>query len=190
MRVYILFLTSIILISCSSGAKTLNYDYLSKSSFKYYQPLKPVDLKGKSFRLNVIDKRASNKVSCSEITLSKNPELDGEKGFAYFKDYLTGMFQRNNGKISQEDGQEIEIELLGLSNEIYGFTYVRTFGLVEFIAYIDGNEKKYCSEMKTGDEDSPVPSLVLTEKSGARMQVSGSVRRAFDEFFSDLSDMN
>lgn len=190
MRVYLLILTSIILISCSSGAKTLNYDYLSKSSFQYYEPLKPVDLKGKSFRLSIIDKRVLNKVSCSEIALSKNPELDGEKGLTYFKDYLTGMFQRNNGKISQEDGREIEIELLGLSSEIYGFAYVRTFGLVEFIAYVDGNEKKYCSEMKTGDDDSPVPGLVLTANSGARMHVAGSVRRAFDEFFNDLSDMN
>ena len=190
MRVCILILTSLILISCSSGAKTLNYDYLSKSKFQYYEPLKPVDLNGKSFRINVIDKRAENKISCSEIAITEDPELDGEKGLNYFRDYLMGMIQRNNGKIGQEDGRAIKIELLGLSNEIYGFAYVRTFGLVEFIAYFDGNEKKYCSEMKTGDEDSPVGALVLTAKSGARMHLSGSVRRAFDEFFNDLSTMN
>ena len=191
MRWLLIIIVAFVLCACSSVTNTLKYGYLPGSKYQYYTPLNPVDLKGKSYRLTISDRRTSNRISCTEIILPRDTELEGDIGFDYFSNYLKAMIEENNGKIDQENGQEIKIELLGISNQLHGFAYLRIWGLVEFSASVDGNEKAYCSAMGDGDHDAPVGKFsVDTRKGASRKLVSGSVRRAFEEFMHDLSKMN
>lgn len=187
MRLSLLFFTILLLTSCASGSGYLNYDYLPKSKYKYYKPNNSQDLKQSKFSLHFIDNRASDLISCSEITLPRDSDLEGEAGFSYFKNYLRAMIEESNGVLDQDSGKEITVELTGISSESYGFMVVKLFALVEFKAKVDGEEKTYCSEMVDDDEDSPIGPLIWTETSALRSLVSGSVRRVFEEFVQDLS---
>ena len=100
------------------------------------------------------------------------------------------MIEANNGMIDQENGQKIQIELMGLSSEKYGFVVERYFGMVEFVASVNGKKKNYCAEMTGEDEDSPIGAMVMSGQYARRDVLSGSVRRALEDFVRDLSAMN
>ena len=189
MRWFILVVFAIFMVSCSSAA-VMRYDYLPKSNYKYYAPLQTVDLKKNRYKLNIIDKRGRDKISCSQISLSKDLGLEGEKGLSFFKHYLMGMIEENNGVIDQENGKEIHIELNGISGRSYGFVVINIFGLVEFVTHVDGKTKTYCSEMNDDDEGSPLGGMVLTASGAERDMASASVRRTFQELMRDLSTFN
>ena len=83
------------------------------------------------------------------------------------------MIEANKGIFDQENGQEIKVELSGLSSTEYGFVYVRTYGFVEFTVNYHGKVKSYCSVTETGGENAPVDrnSWHLTRAHAARVYV-------------------
>jgi hypothetical protein len=82
------------------------------------------------------------------------------------------------------------VELSGLSAEYQGFGYVRVYGLVEFKASFGDFHKTYCSQMADGDEGAPVGKYAFDTRKGAlRKMVSGSTRRALEEFMRDIVEV-
>ncbi|PKL84544.1 MAG: hypothetical protein CVV22_12445 [Ignavibacteriae bacterium HGW-Ignavibacteriae-1] len=173
----------------SSCAKVLYYGYLPGSNFKYYQPIEKVDLEGKRINLIVNDSRFSkNSIKCSEIELDGDTELEGAKGFEYFKNYCKAMIEFNNGKCDSTSQDTLFVNLNGLSAKYKGFGYVNVYGLIEFEAHGLGilNET-YCSEMVDGDDDAPLQSYsIATRKTALRKMVSGSTRRALEKLIKDI----
>lgn len=168
--------------------ETLHYGYLPGGSYQYYAPISKVDLKGEKFNIEVIDNRKGFNIACSNFRLDRNTELEGETGFNFFKAYVRAMIEANNGIVDPESDNIIRIELTGLSAQYQGFGYVKVYGLVEFNAFVESFQKTYCSVMVDGDEDAPVGKFAFDTRKGAlRKLVSGSSRRALEEFMHDLS---
>lgn len=183
---------SAVLVACASGGSTMKYSYLPESNYHYYNPLKPVDLKQKRFRLVISDRREKDKIECSDFVIPRDTALEGSNGLGYFKNYLRGMIEANNGIFDQENGQEIKVELTALSQKIYGFGYIRLYGFVEFNVVFQGKVKKYCTVTETGGDNAPVDrnSFHLTSIHAARVYASGAVRYAFEELMHDLAAFN
>jgi hypothetical protein len=181
----------IILVILLSGCyNTLHYGYLPGGDYQYYAPLSPVDLKGERFRLEVMDNRKGFDISCSNIRLDRNTELEGSTGFDFFSAYVRAMVEANNGIIDPKSDKVITVELSGLSAEYQGFGYVRVYGLVEFHATLGSVRKTYCSQMADGDEGAPLGKYSFaTRKEALRKMVSGSTRRVLEEFMRDLAEL-
>jgi len=179
----------IILVFILTGCySTLHYGYLPGGDYEYYSPLKPVDLGGEKYKLEVIDKRRGFDISCSSFQIDRNTELEGSTGYDFFSAYTRAMIEANNGVIDPNSNKVIRVELTGLSAEYQGFGYVRVYGLVEFNVSFDGFQKNYCSVMADGDDDAPVGKFSVDTRKGAlRKLVSGSTRRALEEFLHDLA---
>jgi len=192
MRLFIIIFLAVILVSCASGGSVMKYSYLPESNYHYYKPLNPLDLKQKRFKVVISDKRDKDKIDCSDFVLPRDTALEGSDGLDYFKNYLRGMIEANNGIFDQENGQEIKVELTALSQKIYGFGYIRLYGFVEFNVTSLGKVKKYCTVTETGGDNAPVDrnSFHLTSVHAARVYVSGAVRYAFEELMHDLSALN
>jgi hypothetical protein len=179
---------AIFLSGCYS---TLHYGYLPGGDYQYYAPLSKVDLRGERFRLELIDNRKGFKISCSNIIIDRNTELEGSTGFDFFSSYVRAMIEANNGVIDPNSSNVITIELRGLSAEYQGVVYVRVYGLVEFHAALRDFHKTYCSQMADGDEGAPVGKYAFDTRKGAlRKMVSGSTRRALEEFVHDLAELH
>ena len=122
--------------------------------------------------------------------MDRNTELEGSTGFDYFSAYVRAMIEANNGIIDQNSNNIIRVDLSGLSAEYQGFGYVRVYGLVEFHAAIGDFHKTYCSQMADGDDGAPVGKYAFDTRKGAlRKMVSGSTRRALEEFMRDLMEI-
>lgn len=184
-------ISGVILALLLSGCySTLHYGYLPGGDYQYYAPLSPVDLKGAKFRLEVIDSRRGFDISCSGFRIDRNTELEGSTGFDFFSAYARAMIEANNGIIDPKSDNVIMVELTGLSAEYQGFGYVRVYGLVEFQATMGNIRKTYCSQMADGDEGAPVGKYAIDTRKGAlRKMVSGSTRRALEEFMRDLAEI-
>jgi len=192
MRQLIIIILALTLVSCASGGNAMKYAHLPDSNYHYYNPLKPVDLKHKHFKLVISDKRDKDRIECSDFVLPRDTALEGSDGLEYFKNYLRGMIEANNGIFDQENGQEIKVELTALSQKIYGFVYNRLYGFVEFNVSTGGKVKNYCTVTETGGENAPVDrnSFHLTMVHAARVYASGAVRYAFEELMHDLAASN
>jgi len=189
MKRFIVVLLFCFLCSCGSVGKTLKHGYLPGGDYQYYSPIKKSDLKGRSYRLVIFDDRSElSQVSCSDIILDRNTELEGSKGLNFFSAYCRAMIEANNGIINQYAQNTIHFKLKGLSAQYYGFGFVKVHGLVEFDVSFNEIQKTYCSDMADGDEDAPLKATSLTTRKGAlRKMVSGSTRRALEMFIHDLS---
>jgi hypothetical protein len=177
-----------LLFFMTSCAKTLYYGYLPGTDYKYYKPQQTIDLGGGSFDFVFIDARGtSTKINCSEVTLDRQTELEGELGFMYFSGYVMKMVANSNGMIDPNSSNKIVVRLEGLSFRLIGYGFARAHGLVQFSVSSHSFKKTYCSDMTDRDGDAPLKwySLV-TRKTGARVIVSGSVRRAVESFVKDL----
>ena len=180
----------IIMLLLCGCYNTLHYGYLPGGDYQYYSPLTPVDLRGEKFRLEVIDNRKGFEISCSNFRMDRNTELEGSAGFDFFSSYVRAMIEANNGVIDQNSGNIITVELKGLSAEYQGYGYIRVYGLVEFSATLGDFQKTYCSQMADGDEGAPVGKYAFDTRKGAlRKMVSGSTRRALEEFMRDLAEI-
>lgn len=171
----------IILTSC---ANIIYYGYLPGSEYSYYEPFHLRDLKRLKINLRVIDNRTNNfRISCSSIQLDRYSELEGRNGFDYFKNYCRAMIEFNNGIIDTSSTDTLTIKLNGFSSKLYGFVYIRIYGLVEFSANGLGIENRtFCSEMMDGDNDAPLQWYSFDTRKGAfRKIVSGSTRRVLEE---------
>ena len=185
-----IFTISILLFLLSGCYSTLHYGYLPGGDYQYYAPLSRVDLKGERFRLEVVDDRKGFEISCSNFRLDRNTELEGSTGFDYFSAYVRAMIESNNGIIDQNSNNIVRVALSGLSAEYQGVVYVRVYGLLEFHAAIGNFQKTYCSQMADGDEGAPVGKFAFDTRKGAlRKMVSGSTRRALEEFMHDLMEI-
>lgn len=105
----------------------------------------------------------------------------------YFTGYVVKMVANSNGTIDPKSSTKITVRLEGLSFRLIGYGFARAHGLVQFTVSSHFSEKTYCSDMTDRDEDAPLKwySLV-TRKTGARVIVSGSLRRAVESFVKDL----
>jgi len=187
MKTVSMIILAILLSGCYS---TLHYGYLPGGDYKYYTPLSPVDLKGERYRLEVIDGRRGFGVSCSNFRIDRNTELEGATGFDFFSSYVRAMIEANNGIVDPNSNNILTVELTGLSALYQGYGYVRVYGLVEFHASLGPFQKTYCSQMADGDEGAPVGKYAFDTRKGAlRKMVSGSTRRALEDFVHDLSEI-
>lgn len=177
-----------LLFFMNSCAQTHYYGYLPGTDYKYYEPQQTINLGGRNFDFVFIDARGSfNKINCSEVILDRQTELEGKLGFLYFSGYIMKMVTNSNGIIDPNSSNKITIKLEGLSFRLIGYGFARAHGLVQFSISSHFFKKTYCSDMTDRDEDAPLKwySLV-TRKTGARVIVSGSLRRAVESFVKDL----
>jgi hypothetical protein len=185
MKMVLVVILTFLLTGCY---ETLHYGYLPGGDYQYYKPLEKVDLGGEKFRLEIMDNRKGFSIACSNFRLDRNTELEGETGYDFFRAYVRAMIEANNGIVDPESDNIIRIELTGLSAQYEGYQYVRVYGLVEFNTYTDSFQKRYCSVMVDGDDDAPLGKYSFDTRKGAlRKLVSGSSRRALEEFMHDLA---
>ncbi len=178
----------LLLCSCSSVGKTLEYGYLPGGKYKYYAPLTPVDLHGKRYRLKILDNRTENRIECAESTIPRNSELEGQRGYQFFSNYLRAMIERNHGMVDDASQDIIEVKLRAISGDLKMVVYGHVYGLVEFDAKVGKFDKRYCSVMKDGDKNAPVGKFSFSTRKGAlRKLVSASTRKALEEFMQDLA---
>ncbi len=172
---------------CSCGP--LYYGFLPGTDYKMLKPEKDIDLKGKSFNIEFKDSRSKiDKIDCSEYALDRETELEGALGAQYFRESLTAMIKGSNGKIDPASPNKIVVELEGLSFKLIGAVYIVAHGFVQFKVTSPFLNKTYCSDMTDHDEDAPLKwySLV-TRKTASRLMVSGSMRRAAENFVRELA---
>ena len=183
----LLLISLFMMVSCGSAQKTLKYGFLPGGDYQYYAPNRPVDLKGRQYNLNIIDDRNGNRISCSDMILPRDTELEGYRGLSFFTHYLKAMIKSNNGTIDPTAGTTVNVKLKGLSGELRAAVYGHVYGLVEFEVDMEGLNKTYCSSMVDGDPDAPVGKFSVDTRKGAfRKLVSGSTRRALEAFMHDL----
>jgi predicted DNA-binding antitoxin AbrB/MazE fold protein len=171
-----------------SDTNPIYYGWLPGTDYKYFKPLQKIDLKGKEFNVEIIDARGTiKKVECFEYEIDRDTELEGELGLNYFSNYLKTMIEHCNGKVNPESKNKITVKVEGISFMIYGFIFARVHGLVQFEVSSLGITKKYCSDMTDADNDSPASQFAMvTRKTGSRLIVSGSMRRALESLMLDL----
>ena len=176
------------LIFFVTSCAPLYYGYLPGTDYKYYKPQQTIDLGGRNFDIIFIDARgASNKIDCSELALDRYTELEGELGFMYFSGYVIKMVANSNGAIDPNSSNKIVVRLEGLSFRLLGFGQAVAHGLVQFSVSSEFLKKTYCSDMTDRDEDAPLKWYsFVTRKTGSRLMVSGSLRRAVETFVKDL----
>ena len=175
---------------CSCGP--LYYGYLPGSDYKLLKPEQNLDLHGKSFNIEFRDSRNdANKISCSEYMLDRETELEGTLGEQYFREFVTSMIQGSNGKIDPASPNKVILDLEGLSFKLIGAGYIVAHGLVQFKVASPGLTKTYCSDMTDHDDDAPLKWYsFVTRKTASRLMVSGSMRRAAENFVKELSSSN
>lgn len=184
-RFIVICIFSLFMCSCS----TLYYGYLPGTEYKMLKPMAEIDLKGKAFNIELKDSRGSNDhISCSEYTLDRETELEGNVGMEYLRQSVISMIQNSNGKVDSCAPDNLIVELQGLSFKLIGAGYIVAYGFVEFKATSSYLNKTYCSDMTDHDEDAPLKwySLV-TRKTATREIVSGSMRRAVESLVKDLA---
>jgi hypothetical protein len=172
---------------CSCGP--LYYGFLPGTDYKMLKPEKDIDLKGRSFNIEFKDSRKNiDKINCSEYALDRETELEGELGVQYFRESLTAMINGSNGKIDPASPNKIVVELEGQSFKLIGAVYIVAHGFVQFKVTSPFLNKTFCSDMTDHDEDAPLKwySLV-TRKTASRLMVSGSMRRAAENFVRELA---
>jgi len=169
-------------------SRVLKYGYLPAGNYEYYQAIKKIDLQGRKVNFLVVDNRLNNKQSvCSNRPVEIDSELEGALGVQFFENYLKAMTEYSSGSIGVSSGDPVRVELEVLSPLMVGFGYVRVHGIVQFNVISDKIKKRYCSDMVDGDKDAPFGKYAVTTRRHAmRKMVSGSARRALEEFFSDL----
>jgi hypothetical protein len=170
--------------SCS----TLYYGYLPGTDYKYYKPTQKYDLKKRAMNIIITDKRLYHyNIQCSDLRLDRNTELEENMGFQYFKNNLFSVIDSCNGIIDSTAKDTIHVYLEGLSFELIGFGYIVAHGLVQFSVKSSKINKTYCSDMKDSDPDAPLKWYsFVTRKTGSRLIVSGSLRRAIEDFLKDM----
>jgi len=171
---------------CSCGP--LYYGYLPGTDYKMLKPEGKIDFHGKSFDIQFKDSRGDiNKIICSEYTLDRETELEGALGAQYFRESLVAMIQGANGKIDPTSPNKITVELEGLSFKLIGALYIVAHGFVQFKVSSPFLNKTYCSDMTDHDEDAPLKWYsFVTRKTATRLIVSGSMRRATENFVKEL----
>ncbi len=188
MKKLVILLVCVTLSACASVKHTAQYGFLPGSEYQFYPPIRAVDLDGQHFNLLITDARGSENIKCSDITLPRETELEGAKGYEFFSNYARKFIEANNGVVDSSAKDTIELKLRGLDGKIYGFGFVRIWGLIEFDAIVGSTSKAYCSAMVDGDRDSPLRVSSMDTKKGAfRKMVSGSTRRALEQFVNDLA---
>jgi hypothetical protein len=185
-----LFLLIATCLLCSCGP--LYYGYLPGTDYKILEPQEKIDLKGKSFDIQFVDSRGSkNRISCSDYSLDRETELEGDLGANYFRQSALAMIQGSNGKIDPLSPNKVVVELEGTSFKLIGAIYAVAHGFTQFKVTSSFLSKTYCADMTDHDEDAPLKwySLV-TRKTGSRLMVSGATRRAAEHFVKDLAASN
>ena len=176
------------LAGCATSGDSPTYGFLPGADYTYYAPLKPVDLHQRRFRVVVTDARNSSSISCSNIALPRNSELEGQKGLDLFSTYLRKMIEADNGVVDDASPDVINVRLKGLSGDLIGFLYLQAWGLVEFEVAHGSQVKDYCSAMSDGDPGAPLGKTSVDTRTGAfRKMVSGSTRQAIEAFLADLA---
>lgn len=176
---------SLFLCSCRS----MYYGYLPGMPYTILEPRSPIYLHGKTFNLEFHDSRGTIiKIDCSKHTLDRNTELEGKLGMQYLRACVVAMIENSNGKIDEASPNKVVIELEGLSFKLVGAIYIVAHGFVQFKASSAFLNKTYCSDLTDHDKDSPVKwHSFVSRKTATALIVSASMRRAVEEFVTDLA---
>ncbi|HUR88099.1 MAG TPA: hypothetical protein VMZ74_03340 [Ramlibacter sp.] len=176
------------LVGCATSGDSLQHGFLPGADYTYYAPLNPVDLQKRRFRLVVTDARGARSISCSDIPLPRNTELEGVKGLTFFTGYLRRMIELNNGIVDDTSTNVVNVKLKGLSGDHIGFLILQVWGLVEFEVTRDSKVNAYCSAMADGHPGAPLSEMSVDTRTGAfRKMVSGSTRQALESLMADLA---
>jgi hypothetical protein len=180
-------IASLFLCSCS----TLYYGYLPGTEYKLLKPVTTIDLKGRAFNIEFKDSRGNtDHISCSDYTLDRETELEGNFGMEFLRQEVTTMIEASNGKVDPSAPDKVVVDLNGLSFKLIGAFYIVAHGFVEFRATSPYLNKTYCSDMTDHDKDAPLAWYsFVTRKTATRLMVSGSMRRAVESFVKDLSEL-
>ncbi len=186
----LILLCIISIFACS--CRSLYYGYLPGTNYKLLKPITELDLQGRTFNIEFKDNRgSSNRITCSEHTLNRKTELEGELGMRYFRESIITMIQNSNGKVSGDAADKLTIELEALSFRLTGAGFIVAHGFVQFKVSSPYLQESYCADMTDHDQDAPLKwySLV-TRKTGTRLIVSGSMRRTAENFVRDLAELS
>ena len=184
--IFVLFIA--LLAGCSSATKTLKYGYLPGGDYPYYESKKSVDLERKAFRLSILDLREGNQMSCSDVDVPRDSELEGSFGLSFFENYVRAMIESNNGVVDPESNNSLTIELKTLSGSLSGALYIRVRGMIEFDVNSASVNETYCKVMADGDKDATVGGFAIDTRKGAfRKLVSSAARDALEKLMHDLS---
>ncbi len=187
-----LLILSVICILIFSSCSPLYYGYLPGTDYKIYKLNKSYDLKKAHYNLEVSDKRMNiNQIECYNEQIDRNTELEGSLGLKLLQESLEQSIKNSNGEIDNKSEEKIEVKLQAISFELVGFGFLVVHGFVQFEVFHNGQSKIYCSDMTDQDDDSPLPwySLV-TRKTGSRLILSGSLKRATENLIKDLEAGN
>ena len=116
--IFVLFIA--LVAGCSSATKTLKYGYLPGGDYPYCARKKPVDLERSAYRLSIVDLRKENQLSCSDLDVPRDSELEGSFGLSFFEHYVSAMIELNNGVVDPESKNSLSIELKALSGSLSG----------------------------------------------------------------------
>lgn len=188
MKLFLILVWCITLSSCTPYNRGLKYGPPLKDHYQYYPPVSPIDLKGNHYKIVVIDKRDTDRISCADFSVPRDTEFEGQRGKDFFINYFHKMIEANKGVLDPEGENIIVIELKALSAKVNGFFYIRIRAIVDFDVLIKGVRKTYCSCLTDGDKYAPVGKFTFTTRRSAfSRMVSASTRRAIEEFIYDLS---
>ena len=154
----------------------------------YYGLKNKISLSGKTFNFLVTDKRREvGRMECSDCAPVHTTEFVDAPGFEYFTNYLKKMTEEASGQVGSS-GETITIELEVLNPRIFGFGFRRVHGLAQFNVKSNTLNKRYCSDMKDGDDDAPFgkSSFNWTSGSAMRKMMSGSLSKVLEQFLADL----
>jgi hypothetical protein len=185
MKLLLLLIVTCLLCSCGP----LYYGYLPGTDYQMLEPQEKIDLKGKSFDIRFVDNRGTKtSINCSDYTLDRETELEGNLGADYFRECVLAMIRGSNGKIDPQSPNKVVVELEGESFKLIGYVYAVGHGFAQFKVTSPFLSKTYCADMTDHDTDAPLKWYSLTtRKSASRLMVSGATRRTAENFVRDLA---
>ena len=192
MKKFLLLILSAISFFIFSSCSKIYYGYLPGTGYKIYKLSKSYDLKKIHYDLEVSDKRINiNQIECYNEKIDRDTELEGALGLKLLQESIEQSIKNSNGEIDNKSDEKIEVKLQAISFELVGFGFLVVHGFVQFEVFHNGKSKIYCSDMTDQDDDSPLSwySLV-TRKTGSRLILSGSLKRATESFIKDLEAGN
>jgi hypothetical protein len=199
-----------VFIGCSAPPP-LKYGFLPAKEYPFYPFSDSIHLKQKKICFIIEDRRNEfQKLSCSDVDVERDSEVEGKNGVDYLSAYLSFLATDHSSAMRplQKDMitilplqavesssvavsqtmDTVKIELEVLSPKLLGFIFVKVHGLVQYTAKCRYFTKRYCSDLKDGDPDSPVGSFSLdTRRDAMRKIMSASVLRVTSAFIQDYS---
>lgn len=163
------------------------YGFLPGVKIPIFKTVVPHDLKGKRIHPIYKDKRSQfTSLSCSDIVFQKDSEFEGLYGSLFFKAYFDSLLVYANAVIDTINGEKTFIYLEVLSPQFIGIGNVKVHGLCQFSVQVADLDKRYCTDIKDGDPNSPIGAKdFVTRKTAYRKMTSASIRESIEKFITE-----